>query len=155
MSAHCRILNVKEQKKSPLYGQKATGDKVQDYIIQPPSYSIAMRCGSIADAMGTKEDITGGGSAITITDLNNVKSINVTIGKWNGDSPITNVTKLVYNMKTGSSQSQICGKGIEGVTPASVKTETFTVPDAQVLQGYQVSGGRYIHVVQFITMPLL
>ncbi len=112
-----------------------------------------MRCGSIVDAMGTKEDITGGGSAITITDLNNVKSINVTTGKWNGDSPDTNLTKLVYNMKTGSSQS--CGKGTEGVTPASVKTETFIVSDDPVLQEYQVSGGRYIHAVQFITIPLL
>ena len=147
-------LNIKEQKKSPLYGQPASGDKVQDYIIQPPSYSVAMRCGYIVDAMGTLENITGGtgGNLVIIQNLNNVKSIDITTGKWNEDNPNTNVTKLVFNMKDGSA-SQSCGIETEWVDKSTIKVDTFTIPSDQTLQGYKVSGGRYIHSLQFITMP--
>ncbi|PVZ81041.1 hypothetical protein C9426_32090, partial [Serratia sp. S1B] len=139
--------------RSPVFGESQPGDSTNNYIVQPPSYSIAMRCGWIVDAMGTTESLTGGpgGALLSINNVQDVVRIDVTTAIFSGvNGQEKTIAKLVYTFKDNS--TQFCGTN-QGTTSAS--TSTYTVPTGYVLQGYEVSGGRYIHAVRFISMPVL
>ena len=143
-------LTVKGPIYSSDYGETVAGDTTNDYVIEPPSYSIAMRCAWIVDAMGTKENITGGtgGNALIINNLDKVKSIDISTGNFSSEPGNRSITQLKFKMDGGSVET--CG---ENKGTSNLKTETFTIPTGTVLQGYEVSGKKYIHKVKFIVMP--
>ena len=143
-------LTVKGPIYSPDYGETVAGDTTNDYVIEPPSYSIAMRCAWIVDAMGTKENITGGtgGNALIINNLDKVKSIDISTGNFSSEPGNRSITQLKFKMDGGSVET--CG---ENKGTSNLNTETFTIPTGTVLQGYEVSGKKYIHKVKFIVMP--
>uniref|UniRef100_UPI002367AE8D invasin domain 3-containing protein n=1 Tax=Morganella morganii TaxID=582 RepID=UPI002367AE8D len=145
------VMTVKGKIMSGVYGETLPTDTSNSYIIEPPSYAIAMRCAWIVDAMGTPENITGGGggSSLTIDNMNEVSSITIKTGNFHNEPSNISVASLIFHMKNGDNQQ--CGTA-EGTT--NITTEKFVVEDDYVLQGYIVSGGTYIHSVQFITMPL-
>ena len=143
-------LTVKGAIESPTYGSSKSGDTSKQYIIEPPSYSLSIRSGSIIDAVGTTESITGGtgGYLVTINNVNTVKSIQVTVGTWNGASNGPYLARLIFNMSDGSSTTS---GNLNGVTNTTVST--FTIPDGYVLQGIVPGGSNYIRTIKFITMP--
>ncbi|WP_253384099.1 invasin domain 3-containing protein [unidentified bacterial endosymbiont] len=143
-------LTVKRANESPRYGTPRAGDTSTTYIIEPPSYSISIRSGSIIDAVGTTEHITGGtgGNLATIKNVNEVISIDIYEGAWNGAHTGPYITRLVFNMSDGSS---ITSGNHEGVTNPT--KSTYIIPDGFVLQGVIPGGSDYIRTIQFISMP--
>lgn len=98
-------LTVKGNIESPVYGTSRSGDTSNTYIIEPPSYSLSIRSGSLIDAVGTTEGLTGGtgGTLKTIKDVNKVRSIGITVGTWEGAPDGPHLAQLVFNMSDGSS----------------------------------------------------
>ncbi|BEM76418.1 inverse autotransporter beta-barrel domain-containing protein [Serratia marcescens] len=146
-------LTVKGPTYSELYGAVAARDSESEYIIEPPSYSLAVRSGDIIDALGTKEHITGGtgGSAYTIDRLHELKSITVITGHFSGDENIT-IDGLVFTWKNGETSKY--GSDKDGGSVKDTVRKVFDIPNGYVLQGVDVSGGGYIHSLRFITMPV-
>ncbi|WP_049615386.1 Ig-like domain-containing protein, partial [Yersinia pekkanenii] len=147
-------LGVQGQIVSPIFGETQPTDKTGTLIIEPPDYSLIMYCGSIVDGIGSSEgNFFGGktGGRIVINKLNLVSSVQISTGEFTGGTNTTErgirqLTKLTFIMKDGS--SGVCGKNSN---TQNIVTETFVVPNNQVLEGVTVGGGNYLHTIGFIT----
>ncbi|HEJ6984577.1 TPA: Ig-like domain-containing protein, partial [Serratia marcescens] len=145
-------LSVKGNHLSPVYGKPSVGDSQKKYIIQPPSYSLKMRTGYIVDAIGTSEDLTGGsgGNNVTIDNLANLTSIEVTTGVYNHAPNAVTISTIKFNYKGGRSESAGLSRDMD---KGSLRTEVYTIPSGYVLQGFIVYAAKYSHAIQFVSMP--
>ncbi|MCS3414698.1 beta-prism lectin domain-containing protein [Serratia marcescens] len=145
-------LSVKGNHLSPVYGKPSVGDSEKKYIIQPPSYSLKMRTGYVVDAIGTSEDLTGGsgGNNVTIDNLANLISIEVTTGRYNHAPNAVTISTIKFNYKDGRIESAGLSRDMD---KGSLRTEVYTIPSGYVLQGFIVHAAKYSHAIQFVSMP--
>ncbi|MDD9341807.1 MAG: invasin domain 3-containing protein, partial [Providencia heimbachae] len=148
------LLGVQGQILSTPSGDIQPTDKSGTLIIEPPNYSLLMNCGSIVDGIGSSEsNFFGGkgGNRIVVSNLNQVSSVKIGVGQYRGpantqERDIRQLTQLIFTMKDGSIAE--CGNNQNS---SNIEFDTFVVPDGQVLEGVTVSGGQFLHSIQFIT----
>ncbi|WP_440867932.1 Ig-like domain-containing protein [Symbiopectobacterium purcellii] len=140
---------------SDIYGTyNVSGDSHAKYVVEPPSYELALRSGTIIDALGTKESITGGsgGAARTLENANQLSSIDVYTGTWEIEPDIPSVLLgLVFHYKSGESISY--GSQSKRTLILTIHKDVFIIPEEYILDGFDVGGAKYIHSLRFILKP--
>ncbi|WP_224060419.1 inverse autotransporter beta domain-containing protein [Providencia alcalifaciens] len=136
------IINISPLVKSPLFGY-GTGSSAT-VVVEPPNYTISVRCGGIVDNMG---GIGGsGGTPSIVKDVSNVTKIVTNTGLYEKNNVLSSIT-----FHYGDGTSQKCGRE-EPQTVTIVKSETYMIPNGYRLQGFTAFGGQYVTGVQYITV---